>query len=87
LCAFLERPATIKKENLPNEKAIYIHSSDRSCGSFPDGCSDGRQEGAEHLDLKRHCHYVEHEEGSQEEGQEERDRHDFDGNEFQLDLH
>jgi hypothetical protein len=75
-----------KKGDLPNEKAIYIHSSDRSCGSFPDGCSDGRQEGAEYLDLKRYGDELEHQESAQEEDQEERHKHEFDGIEFHLDV-
>jgi hypothetical protein len=67
-CERGKRSATNPKEN-SNEKTIYIHSSDRSRGSFSDGCSDS-EEGAEHVD-REHGHDSDHEhaEGPQEEGE------------------
>jgi hypothetical protein len=40
----IKGPPLIEGEN-QNEKAIYIDSVDRSCGSLPDGCSNCSQKG------------------------------------------
>ncbi len=41
----IKRSATNRRRK-KNEKRIYIHSLDASCGSFSDGCPGGREEGS-----------------------------------------